>query len=120
MLYGNWTRALEGRYVPGKDSMIDPTYAEIQAIRSCLKYFGESAGEIGFDKPLGTYTEEEALQVIESIVTGYTEAMRTHHEATKFPPVRGLSPTPDPMQNPFSDMDNDIPWEEGNSGGKGK
>ena len=113
MMYGNWTRALEGRFAPKEGNMVDPTQAEQQAMRSCLRFFGETAGEIGFDKPLGAYTEEEALRVIESIVTGYTEAMVAHHEQTKFPPVRGLSPTADPLENPFADMDSDIPWEVG-------
>ena len=97
--------------------MIDATQFEQTAIRSCLKAFGEAAGEIGFTKPLGNYSEAQALQVIEAIVTGYTQAMVAHHEATKFPPVRGLSHTPDPMVvdsvNPFADMEDDLPWEQG-------
>ena len=40
--------------------------------------------------------------------------MAAHHEATKFPPVRGLPPTPDPLApdaaNPFVDFDDDIPF----------
>ncbi len=94
--------------------MIDPSNIERSAMRQCLKYFGEAAGEIGFAKPLGDYSEAQALQVIEAIVTGYTEAMVKHHEATKFPPVRGLPATPDPMAvNPFADMEDDLPWEDG-------
>ena len=96
--------------------MIDATQFEQAAIRSALKAFGEAAGEIGFTKPLGDYSEAQALQVIEAIVTGYTQAMVVHHEATKFPPVRGLPHTPDPMAvnsaNPFSDMEDDLPWEK--------
>ena len=95
--------------------MIDATKYEQAAIRSCLKAFGEAAGEIGFTKPLGDYSEAQALQVIEAIVTGYTQAMVAHHEATKFPPVRGLPHTLDPMVvdsvNPFADMEDDLPWE---------
>ena len=57
---------------------------------------------------------------IEAIVTGYTEAMVAHHEATKFPPVRGLPHTPDPMRvnpaNPISDMEDDLPWLEKTEG----
>ena len=78
--------------------------------------FGEAAGEIGFTKPLGNYSEAEALQVIDAIVTCYTEAMVEHHEASKYPPVRGMPPTPDPMTpssaNPFADLEDDLPWEE--------
>jgi hypothetical protein len=92
--------------------VIDPSDVEHAAMRKCLKSFGEVAGEIGFDKPLGQYSEGEALQVIDAIVTCYTDAMVEHHEKTKFPPVRGLAPTPDPMANPFADLEDDLPWEE--------
>ena len=96
--------------------MIDPSDAELAAMRKCLRFFGEAAAEIGFAKPLGEYSEAEALQVIDAIVTGYTEAMVEHHEATKYPPVRGMAPTPDPMLEatgqPFADMPDDLPWEE--------
>ena len=94
--------------------MIDPSDVELGAMRQCLKAFGEAAGEIGFAKPLGDYAEAEALQVIDAIVTCWTEAMAAHHEATKFPPVRGLPPTPDPLApdaaNPFADFNDDIPF----------
>ena len=42
--------------------------------------------------------------------------MVAHHEASKFPPVRGLPPTPDPLApdaaNPFADLEDDLPWDE--------
>ena len=95
--------------------MIDPSDVELAAMKKCLKDFGEAAGEIGFAKPLGDYSEAEALQVIDAIVTRWSEAMVAHHEATRFPPVRGLPPTPDPLApeaaNPFADMGDDLPWE---------
>ena len=72
--------------------MVDPTEFEQAAMRQCLRFFGEAASEIGFDKPLGQYSEAEALAVIEAIVTAWTEAMVAHHEASKYPPVRGLAP----------------------------
>jgi hypothetical protein len=107
---------VEAERLDREPPMIDATQSEQAAIRSCLKAFGEAAGEIGFTKPLGDYSEAQALQVIEAIVTGYTQAMVAHHEATKFPPVRGLPHTPDPMAvnsaNPFSDMEDDLPWEK--------
>ena len=114
-LYGNWQRAKEGRIDKTEVVMIDPSDVELAAMRQCLKSFGEAAGEIGFAKPLGDYSEAEALQVIDAIVTCWSEAMVTHHEATQFPPVRGLPPTPDPLApeaaNPFADMEDDLPWE---------
>ena len=111
--------------------MVDPTEFERAAMRACLKFFGEAAGEIGFDKPLGHYSEAEALQVIEAIVTGWTEAMAAHHQQAKYPPVRGIAPyetqVPKPVAklepapatttldpaNPFADLGDDLPWETG-------
>ena len=94
--------------------MIHPSDVERAAMRQCLKAFGGAAGEIGFDKPLGDYSESEALRVIEAIVTCWSEAMVAHHEATKFPPVLGLPATPDPLApevaNPLADFNDDIPF----------
>ena len=87
----------EGRVDSTEVAMIDPSDVELAAMKKCLKAFGEAAGEIGFTKPLGDYSEAEALQVIDAIVTCYTEAMVAHHEASKFPPVRGMTPAPDPL-----------------------
>ena len=113
-MYGNWQRAKDGRIDKKEVAMIDPSDVERGAMRQCLKAFGAAAGEIGFAKPLGDYTEAEALRVIDAIVTCYTGAMAAHHEATKFPPVRGLPPTPDPLTpdaaNPFVDFNDDIPF----------
>lgn len=81
---GTSQRSRRGRTV------IDPTDVELAAMRACLPAFGEAAAGIGFDKPLGAYSEAEALRVVEAIVTGYTEAMVAHHEASRHPPVRGL------------------------------
>jgi hypothetical protein len=108
-LYGNWLRVQEGRIDKTEVAMIDPSDVELAAMRKCLKAFGEAAENIGFDKPLGAYSEAEALQVIDAIVTGYTEAMVAHHEASKYPPVRGLK---DPVSDPFADLEDDLPWEE--------
>ena len=111
--------------------MVDPTEFEQAAMRQCLRFFGEAASEIGFDKPLGHYSEAEALQVIEAIVTGWTEAMAAHHQQAKYPPVRGMAPyetqAPQPVAtlepasatatfdpaNPFADLEDDLPWETG-------
>lgn len=95
--------------------MIDPTKQEQAAMRASLKFFGEAASEIGFDKPLGEYSEAQALQVIEAIITGYSEAMVEHHEATRVPPVAGAKGpvVADPMtDNPFANMKDDLPWKD--------
>ena len=110
-MYGNWLKAKDEPGKRGEVVMIDPSDIELASMKMCLKAFGEAAGEIGFTKPLGDYSEAEALRVIDAIVTRYTEAMVEHHEATKFPPVRGMPPTPNPLANPFADLEDDLPWE---------
>ncbi|WP_301100424.1 DUF6511 domain-containing protein [Propionivibrio sp.] len=104
-LYGNWTDA---KRFDREVAMTDPSELEIAAMRKCLKAFGEAAGEIGFDKPLGAYSETEALRVIDAIVTCYTDAMVVAHEASKYPPMRGTNA---PVSDPFADLADDLPWE---------
>ena len=107
-LYGNWVRVKDGSKDIKEVKVIDPSDVERAAMRKCLKSFGEAAGEIGFDKPLGSYSEAEALLVIDAIVTCYTDAMVVAHEASKFPPILGLKET---VSNPFADFADDLPWE---------
>lgn len=89
-------------------------------MRVCLKSFGDAASTIGFDVPLGAYSQEQALSVIEAIVTAFVAEMVAQHERLKFPSVRttGTPMEEDPMrpsaplvENPFADMENDLPWE---------
>ena len=108
-LYTNWLRARDGFLDKTEIAMIDPSDVELAAMKKCPKAFGAAAESIGFDKPLGAYSEAEALQVIDAIVTCYTEAMVAHHEATKYPPVRGIK---EPVSDPFADLEDDLPWEE--------
>ncbi len=68
--------------------VIDPTDAELAAMQQCLKPLGEAAGEIGMDRPLSGYTQQEALRLINAVVTTYVEAMVQEHERSKYPPVR--------------------------------
>lgn len=111
-MYGNWVR-LKDDLVDSKGvAMVNLSEVEQNAMVKCLKAFGEAAGAIGFTKPLGDYSESEALKVIDSIVTCFTQAMVEHHEKSKYPPVRGLPEVPDPMANPFADMESDLPWED--------
>lgn len=114
LMYGNWERVQKGYLDKTEVAMINPSDVERAAMRQCLKAFGEAAGGIGFAKPLGDYSESEALRVIDAIVTCWSEAMVAHHEASKFPPVRGLPATPDLLApdaaNPFADLNDDIPF----------
>lgn len=118
--YGSWTRALE-HGMPPEAAVVDTTPLEQAAMRACLRFFGEAAAAIGFDKPLGAYSEAEAMSVIDAIVTAYVEEMAAQHERAKYPPVRmeGTPPVNDPIrepapsleENPFADMKDDLPWE---------
>ena len=68
--------------------MIDPSDAELAAMQQCLKPLGEAASAIGMDRPLGSYTEHDALRLINAVVTTYVEAMVQEHERSKFASVR--------------------------------
>lgn len=109
-MYGNWQRALNGCVDITEVPMIDPSDIELASMKKCLKAFGDSVGAIGFDKPLGEYSESEALGVIDAIVTCWTDAMLEHHEQTRFPPVHGMPPTHDPILDPFADLEGDLSW----------
>lgn len=117
-LYGNWQRA-QADGLPMEVAMVDATPLEKAAMHACLRFFGEAAGQIGFDKPLGAYSEMEALQVIEAIVTGYVDEMAAQHERSKFPSVRipRAQAVSDPMrqpqgfEDPLAGLENDLPWE---------
>ena len=87
VLYGSWKDKGPGRE---ETFMVDPTAMETAAMKACLKFFGEAAGEIGFDKPLGHYSEAEALAVVNAIVTAWTEAMVAGHEQAMNPHGRLL------------------------------
>lgn len=107
-LYGHWEKAVDDG-LPKEATVIDATPLEKESMRKCLRFFGEAAESIGFDKPLGAYSEAEALAVIEAIVTAYTDEMARQHESSKYPPVRMQGVVP--VNDPFSDFHNDLPWE---------
>ncbi len=88
-LYAAGVRSLEreGSLQTGV-GVIDPTEAELTAMQQCLKPLGEAASEIGMDRPLSSYTQQEALQLINAVVTTYVEAMVQEHERSQYPSVR--------------------------------
>jgi hypothetical protein len=111
-MYSNWRRDQPDLNPIGGEPMIDATEIELTSMRSCLKAFGEAASEIGFDRALASYSENEALLVIRAIVTCWTESMAKHHEASKYPPLRGATAIADQLAN----LADDLPWEA--AGGK--
>ncbi|MEY4758443.1 MAG: hypothetical protein RJA34_3341 [Pseudomonadota bacterium] len=88
-LYAAGVRSLErqGSLQTGV-GVIDPTEAELTAMQQCLKPLGEAASAIGMDRSLSSYTQQEALQLINAVVTTYVEAMVQEHERSKYPSVR--------------------------------
>ena len=96
-MYGHWKTAQERGTKISEADMVNATEIERASLRKCLKAFGAAAEAIGFDKPLGDYDEAQAMAVIETIVTCFTNAMAAHHEMSKYPPVRGLPEVRDPL-----------------------
>jgi hypothetical protein len=94
-LYGSWK---DKGPLPEETFMVDPTAMETAAMKACLRPFGEAAGEIGFDKPLGHYSEAEALAVVNAIVTTYLDVM-------------GQAQARVNASGPFADLAEDLPWE---------
>lgn len=87
-LYLQGCRALEqGLDIDGSQAM-NAAQGELLARRACLKPLGAAAGEIGLHKTLGHYSQQEALQLIDAVVSAYVEAMVQEHERSKYPPVR--------------------------------
>ena len=77
----------KGPLITGVD-VIDPSEVELSAMRQCLKSLGEAASEIGLDRALSSYSQDEALQLINAVVTTYVQAMVQEHERSKHPPAR--------------------------------
>lgn len=67
-----------------------------KAERAALKAFGQLAERIGFDKPLGAYSEAEAVSVIAAIVRAYAESLG--------------APMPEAQANGELPFDDDIPF----------
>jgi hypothetical protein len=59
-----------------KNSMIDLTKLEKEAIESALIPVGEYVAEIGMNKPLAEYSREEVLCLIEVALSSYFDFMQ--------------------------------------------
>ena len=83
--------------------MVDPTAMESAAMKACLRPFGEAAGEIGFDKPLGHYSEAEALAALppgvnpDAVVPLEPVAHSLTHRELRLHPLLLDLPSPAPM-----------------------
>lgn len=106
-MYSGFKDVALGHKSPKEVPMTTHEALDRQAKRQCLKAFGQAAEAVGFELPLGQYSEAQALQVIGAIVDRYCEAMAAEHAATKYPPVRGMAMTADPLAG----LESDLPWE---------
>lgn len=61
--------------------MIDTTEMERAALQSCLTPLAEVANGKGWHTPLGEYSREDILQLIEAVVIAYRHHMTEAHEA---------------------------------------
>jgi len=77
-----------GVYALEQNVVIDTNDVEIADMEQCLRPLGEAASEIGLDRSLSSYSQHEALRLINAVVTAYVEAMVQEHERSKYPPVR--------------------------------
>ncbi|MGA4264974.1 DUF6511 domain-containing protein [Ralstonia nicotianae] len=110
-MYGAWreTEPPLSESLTREAHMPETTAQQRAAMRRCLRSFGQVAGEIGFDKPLAHYAEEEAMQVIGAIVSAYTEAMALNApraQAASMGQRRSVGLSADA----FADLEDDIPW----------
>ncbi|MGA4235136.1 DUF6511 domain-containing protein [Ralstonia nicotianae] len=110
-MYGAWrkTEPPLSESFTREAHMPETTAQQRAAMRRCLRPFGQVAGEIGFDKPLAHYAEEEALRVIGAIVSAYTEAMALNApraQAASMGQRRSVGLSADA----FADLEDDIPW----------
>ena len=113
-LYGMWRESdpTPDDMLTREALMIDSTALERAAMRRCLRPFGDAATEIGFDKPLGDYSQDEALRVIDAIVSSYVESMAIAHQNLRYPALREPGqPLPRAADDPFADVASDTPWE---------
>ena len=88
--------------------MIDASAAEREAMRACLRPLASVASQIGFDRALSTYSEADALWLIDAIVASYTASLSNYHEAKAFPPNEREKYTPDPMRSSSAEFQDDV------------
>ena len=60
-------------------TMVDPSEMEKAAMRACLVPLGEYVGSIGMERALAQYTRDEALTLVEVVVSAYQDHMLAEH-----------------------------------------
>ncbi|MHA6829249.1 DUF6511 domain-containing protein [Ralstonia pseudosolanacearum] len=110
-MYGAWRKTEPPLSEPltREAPMPETTTQQRAAMRRCLRPFGQVAGEIGFDKPLAHYAEDEALRVIKVIVSAYAEAIALNAPSAQAASM-GQRRSVGLSADAFADLEDDIPW----------
>ncbi|WP_028861246.1 DUF6511 domain-containing protein [Ralstonia pseudosolanacearum] len=110
-MYGAWreTEPPLSESLTREAHMPETTAQQRAAMRRCLRPFGQVAGEIGFDKPLAHYAEDEALRVIKVIVSAYAEAIALNAPSAQAASM-GQRRSVGLSADAFADLEDDIPW----------
>ncbi|MGA3954060.1 DUF6511 domain-containing protein [Ralstonia nicotianae] len=110
-MYGAWreTEPPLSESLTREAHMPETTAQQRAAMRRCLRPFGQVAGEIGFDKPLAHYAEDEALRVIKVIVSAYAEAIALNAPSAQAASI-GQRRSVGLSADAFADLEDDIPW----------
>ncbi|MDM7323223.1 MAG: DUF6511 domain-containing protein [Gammaproteobacteria bacterium] len=72
------------------------TSQEQQAMLAALRSMIEIVDSIGLKKPFADYSQEDALRVVEAILTGWTQAMADYHHRASYTPQHRIQPLQPP------------------------
>lgn len=64
--------------------MIDPTDFELKCMENSLRFFGEYIAEIGLHRSFDSLSKEEAITMVEVIVTAYQDEINKGSEGIPF------------------------------------
>ncbi|MGN7611920.1 DUF6511 domain-containing protein [Magnetococcales bacterium HHB-1] len=66
-------RAVSTSILMGKQTMVDPTNLEQDAMNAAIKPLGEYVASIGMNRPLADYSKAEISTLIEVVVTSFQD-----------------------------------------------
>ena len=66
----------------GTNRMIDPTKNEIKAMEATLKSLGEYIAGIDINRSLASYSKQEALALIDVVITAYQDNLKDQFKAS--------------------------------------
>ncbi len=77
-VYGAWFKAHQHQ----KEASFMPERNPNPNLPMLLKAFGQAGEKVGFDKPLGSYSKEEAVLVIQAIIDAYLSSVNLPFDDT--------------------------------------